>query len=315
MALQMKAARYGAPDVLEPFDVDVPAPGPGEVTIAVSAAGVNPTDWKSIAGDTYGDDDPAALPRPVGYEVAGTITAIGPRTRIASGSGTVGDPVIAYRITGGYSEAVTVAASDVFARPDTLDAPAAANLLLVGTTGAQMLSVTGVRADETILVHGASGAVGVSVLQQAAALGARVIGTASARNGELLRRFGAEPVVYGPGLEQRVRDLAPEGVSAALDCAGTDEAADVSTALVADHRRIVTIVVGSRAARDGLRLIGGRQPESKAFRDGARQRLVDLAAGGQLVVPVARTFPLREAAAALTLLKQGSRGGKLALVP
>ena len=315
MALQMKAARYGGPDVLEPFDVDVPAPGPGEVTIAVSAAGVNPTDWKSIAGDTYGDNDPAALPRPVGYEVAGTITAIGPRTRIASGSGAVGDPVIAYRITGGYSEAVTVPASDVFARPDTLNAPAAANLLLVGTTGAQMLSVTGVHADETILVHGASGAVGVSVLQQAAALGARVIGTASERNGELLRRFGAEPVVYGPGLEQRVRDLAPDGVSAALDCAGTDEAADVSTALVADHRRIVTIVVGSRAARDGLRLIGGRQPESKVFRDGARQRLVDLAAAGQLVVPVARTFPLREAAAALTLLKQGSRGGKLALVP
>ena len=311
----MMAARYGDPDVLEPYEVDVPPPGRGEVTIAVRAAGVNPTDWKGITGGAYAGDDPAALPKPVGYEVAGTITAIGPDTRIASGGGAEGDFVLAYRITGGYAEAVTVSAADVFAVPEGLDAPEAANLLLVGTTAAQMLAVTGVRAGETVLVHGASGATGVSVLQQAAEVGVRVIGTASEHNGDLLRRFGAEPVGYGDGLEQRVRDLAPDGVAAALDCVGTDEAVDVSLALVADRARIVTIAAAPRAERDGFRFIGGTQPASKAFRDGARQRLIDLAARRRLVVPVARTFPLHEAGAALTFLRQAHPGGKLALIP
>lgn len=315
MSLQMKAARYGRPEVLEPFDVEVPQAGPGQVTIEVRAAGVNPTDWKGITGGAYGGGDPEALPKAVGYEVAGVIAAIGADTRIASGGGAEGDAVLAFRIDGGYSERLTVPAGDVFAKPDALGFPEAANLLLVGTTAAQMLAVTRVRAGETILVHGASGATGVSLLQQAALLGVRVIGTAGAHNADLLQRFGADPVAYGEGLEQRVRDLAPEGVAAALDCVGTDEAADVSLALVPDRTRIVTIANPQRATRDGFTWIVGSQPESIAFRHAARQRLVDLAAGGDLVVPMARTFPLRQAAEALAFLKGGHPGGKIALLP
>ena len=120
-----------------------------------------------------------------------------------------------------------------------------------------MLQVTGVGDGDTVLVHGASGAVGVSLLQQAAMRGARVVGTASESSFDVVRRFGGVPVTYGEGLAQRVRDAAPGGVVAALDCVGTDEAVDVSLALVADRGRIVTIA----APRPGR--AGGHPPDRR----------------------------------------------------
>lgn len=305
------ATDLGGPEVLRQVEVDVPAPGSGEVTIEVRAAGMNPADYKGFAPG--GDRD--RLPLPLGYEVAGVVTAVGPDTRIASGPVAVGDEVLAYRVVGGYATAMTVPAGDVFAKPAALDFPAAANLLLAGATAAEMLAVTDVAAGETVLVHGASGAVGVSVLQQAERIGARAIGTASERNFDTVRRFGGIPVAYGDGLAGRVRDAAPEGVAAALDTVGTDEAVEVSLELVADRRRIVTIAAFGRAERDGIRVIGGMMPESAAFRDKARAGLAQLAAEGGLVVPVARTFPFGDAPAALELLSSGHPGGKLALVP
>lgn len=127
--------------------------------------------------------------------------------------------------------------------------------------------------------------------------------------------FGAEPVRYGPGLADRVRVAAPAGVDAALDTVGTDEAVDVSLELVPDRSRIVTIAARARAAAAGFTALGGVSPPSREFRDAVRGRLIDLAGGGQLVVPVARTFPLGQAVDALALLRTGHPGGKLALIP
>jgi NADPH2:quinone reductase len=301
------------PGGLEMFsleDYEVPPPGEGEVTIAVRAAGMNPADYKYA-----GRGNPEDFPVPVGYEVAGVLTAVGPGTEIASGGGAVGDEVLAYRVRGGWATALNVAAADVFAKPPSLGFEQAANLLLAGATAAEMLHVTGCTAGETILVHGASGAVGVSVLQQAALLGVRVLGTASEGRFDEVRRFGGEPVAYGEGLEDRVRRLAPQGVAAALDCVGTDEAVDVSLALVADRDRIVTIAAMARATEDGIVAIGGAKPSSKAFRDDVRARLVRLAGEGHLEVPVARTFPLEQAVEAAELLGSQHPGGKLALIP
>jgi len=305
------ATDFGGLDVFELQHYDVPPPGTGEVTIAVTAAGMNPADAKHVARP----GDRGALPIAIGYEVAGRITAVGPDTEIGSGGGEVGDEVLAFRISGGYATEVTVPASAVFARPAALAPEEAANLLLAGSTAAEMLHVTGVGAGDTVLLHGASGAVGVSVLQQAALLGARVIGTAGERGADVVRRFGGEPVRYGDGLADRVRELAPDGVQAALDAVGTDEAVDVSLELVADRQRIVTIAAMGRAQADGIVLIGGTMPASKAFRDAARARLIGLAAEGRLVVPMARTFPLADARQALELLQSGHPGGKLALIP
>jgi NADPH2:quinone reductase len=304
------APRFGGSEVLEYVDTEVPTPGTGEVTITVRAAGMNPADTKHTR-----QGDPADLPIAVGYEVSGILSAVGPDTEIASGGGAVGDEVLAFRISGGWAESVTVPAADVFAKPASLGFPEAANLLLAGSTAADMLRVTRAEGRDTVLVHGASGAVGVSLLQQLRLLGTRVIGTASKRGADVVRRFGGEWVQYGDGLEARVRDLAPSGIDVALDCVGTDEAVDVSLALVPDRSRIVTIAAQARAASEGIAAVGGAQPASKAFRDSVRQRLIDLAGAGQLEVPVARTFPLSDAKAAAELLESGHPGGKLALLP
>jgi NADPH2:quinone reductase len=312
IARAVVAPTYGGPEVLEVREVEVPAPGAGEVTIEVRAAGLNPVDFKLFSGARGGDPD--ALPLPVGLEAAGVLTAIGPDTEIASGGGEVGDEVLAFRVSGGYSSALTLPAADVFAKPTTLDFPEAANLLLVGGTAADMLRVVPAREGTTVVIHAASGAVGVSLLQQLAPLGVRAIGTASEANSDEVRRFGGEPVTYGDGLEGRLRDLAPEGFDAAYDCVGTDEAVDVSLALV-DRTRLVTIAAAARASKEGFEVVGAARSDSAAFRDSNRAALVDIAARGELVVPVARTFPLDEAAAALTLLAGEHPGGKLALIP
>ncbi len=293
------------------IDDELTPPGPGEVSIRVRAAGVNPADLKHAKRIT----DPSQFPLPIGYEVAGEILELGPDTEIASGDGAIGDGVLAFRVQGGYATAVTVPAGKVFAKPDDLDWPQAANLFLAGSTAADLLRASHAERDETILMHGASGAVGVALMQMARLRGIRVIGTASARNFDRIREFGGLPVEYGPGLVDRVRAAAPDGVDIALDAAGTDEAIDASLALVADRNRIVTVVNPLRAAADGFLALGGAQPESLDFRDAVRSNLVRLASSGDLVVPIARTFPLSEAKAALELVGSGHPGGKVALIP
>jgi NADPH2:quinone reductase len=305
------AHELGGPDTWELVEHVIPAPRSGEVTIEVRAAGMNPADVKHVAAGT----DASRLPVAIGYEVAGVLTAIGPDTEIASGGGSVGDEVLAFRIGGGYSSAVTVRAADVFAKPASLGFPQAANLLLAGTTAADMLRAAHVTAGHTVLLHGASGAVGVSVLQQARLIGARVVGTASPGRFDVVRGFGGDPVAHGAGLEQRVRELAPDGVDVALDAIGTDEAVDVSLAVVPDRSRVVTIAAKARASADGFTSLAGSQPLSARFRDSVRAHVIDLAAWGRLVVPVARTYPLADAREAAAHLMGGHPGGKLALIP
>jgi NADPH:quinone reductase len=311
MAVKWIANDFGGLDVFEEVEADVPAPGPGEVTIQVRAAGMNPADFKHVARGT----DRSRLPVAVGYEVAGVLSAIGPNTEIASGDGAVGEEVLSFRVSGGYATAVTVPAKDVFAKPASLSFPEAANLLLAGTTAAEMLDVVGAASGDTILLHGASGSVGASVLQLARLRGVQVVGTASPARFGVVRQFGGTPVAYGEGLEDRVREAAPAGVVAALDAVGTDEAVDVSLALVADRGRIVSIAAPGRAQAEGCRVIGGGMPASAAFRDRVRAHLIDLAGRGDLVVPVARTFPLSQARDALEILSRQHPGGKFALIP
>jgi len=304
------AVDFGGPEVLRCVDVDVPDPGPGQVTIGVRAVGMNPADAKHIAPG----QDRGLLPLPVGYEVAGSVTALGPGTQLASGGGAIGDEVVASQVSGGYTTAITVASSSVFAKPPALGFPEAANLLLVGTTAADLLHVSGARPGETVLLHGAAGAVGVSALQQARQLGVRVVGTASPANFEFVRRFGGTPVEYGPGLAERVRAAAPEGIAAALDTVGSQEAGDVSLALVKDRSRVVTIAAAPRAKADGYVFVGASNPESGPFRARARSRILELARAGDLVVPMAQTFAFEDAPAAFAMLTSPHPPGKIALV-
>ena len=311
MATKVVATAFGGPDVLSVVEADVPEPGPGEVVVAVKAAGINLFDYKIISGMLGADPD--RLPLPVGLEVAGVVTAVGSDAVGPAGPLAVGDEVVAYPVDGGYAESVLAPANVVVPKPPALDWAVAGSILLVGGTAAHALQVAAAKPGETLLVHGAAGGVGQIAVQLAAQDGVRVIGTARESNHDLLRGYGVIPVTYGPGLADRVRALAPDGVDAAIDTIGTDEAVDTSLELVADHRRIVSIAAFGRADT-GIVLISGDDPETNV-RAEAWRRLLAGAADGSLKIVVARTYPLAEAAEALQFVLDGHAGGKVVLVP
>jgi len=315
MTRAVVATAFGGPEVLAVIETPIRPPGPGEVLISVQAAGTNPIDYKVYSGVM--GQDPARLPMRLGSEAAGVVTEVGGGAEGPGGRVAVGDEVIAYRIAGGYAADVTVPAASVVPKPSTLAFEAASGLMLTGVTATHALAVTRIGAGDTVLIHGASGGVGLMAIQLAADAGARVIGTAGESGRALVREFGAEPVAYGAGLEERVRALAPGGVDAAVDCAGGDEALDTSLALVADRGRIVTIVASRRAFESGIKVIGGAPGADPGteIRTAARLELARLASDGKLRVVVAAAYPLAEAAAAHRTLATGHAHGKIVLVP
>lgn len=315
MTRAVVATAFGGPEVLAVIETPIRPPGPGEVLISVQAAGTNPIDYKVYSGVM--GQDPARLPMRLGSEAAGVVTEVGGGAEGPGGRVAVGDEVIAYRIAGAYAADVTVPAASVVPKPSTLSFEEASGLMLTGVTATHALAVTRIGAGDTVLIHGASGGVGLMAIQLAADAGARVIGTAGESGRALVRDFGAEPVAYGAGLEERVRALAPGGVDAAVDCAGGDEALDTSLALVADHSRIVTIVASRRAFDSGIKVIGGAPGADPGteIRTAARLELARLASDGKLRVVVAAAYPLAEAAAAHRALATGHAHGKIVLVP
>ncbi|MCW2539896.1 MAG: NADP-dependent oxidoreductase [Frankiales bacterium] len=291
------------------------SPGPGQITVAIRAAALNPIDYKLFSG--FMGNDPANLPLPLGSEAAGVVTAVDSEATGPAGPVTVGDEVIISGVSGAYADELTVPAARAIPKPAELDFAQASGLLLTGGTAWHALAVAGVKAGDTLLLHAAGGGVGLMVVQLARARGVRVIGTASAGRHEQLRSLGAEPIEYGPGLTDRVRSLAPDGIDAVIDAVGDDEAVDVSLELVPDRDRIVTLAAFGRAAEAGIKLLGGGPGADPGtdIREASRLELVKLVRAGQLTVTVARTYPLSEAAAALTELSFGHSAGKIALIP
>jgi NADPH:quinone reductase-like Zn-dependent oxidoreductase len=315
MSAVVLATAFGGPDVLAVADVPTPVPGPGEVVLQVRASGVNPVDYKLYSGARGAD--PGQLPMRLGLEVAGVVTAAAPDAAGPAGPVAVGDGVIAYRVSGGYAAELVTSAAALVPKPPELDWPQASGLMLAGATAWHALAATAVGAGDTVRVHGAAGGVGLMVVQLAARLGATVIGTARPDRHELLRGFGVIPVAYGDGLAGRVRAAAPGGVDAALDLAGTDEAADVSLELVADRDRIATIVASPRARSLGIKALGGGPGADPGtdIRNAARLELARLAGEGKLQVVLAQTFPLAQAADAHRVIMAGHTSGKIALLP
>ncbi|WP_369241257.1 zinc-binding alcohol dehydrogenase family protein [Streptomyces sp. R21] len=315
MSKVVVANAYGGPEALAVIDVTVPEPGPGQVRIVVRAAGVNPFDHKMYSG-AFGAD-PSNLPMRLGVEAAGVVTAVGADATGPAGSVEVGDEVIAYRAPGAYAAELVVPASSVVPKPAGLSWEQAGGLMAAGVTAVHVLEAIGLRKDESVLIHGAAGGVGLTAVQLAVARGATVLGTASPAKHDLLRDLGAIPIAYGPGLADRVRAAAPEGVHAAADLVGTDEAVDVSVELVADRSRVATIAGFERGAQAGIKLLGGGPgaDPGTAIRDAARLQLTEAAEAGRLRVLIAASHPLREAAAAHLQIMTGHTTGKIVLVP
>ena len=251
----------------------------------------------------------AKLPMRLGSEGAGVVAEIGPGVDGIA----VGDEVICFPASGTYAGHVVVPAIGLTPKPADLPWEQAAGLMLTGATAVHALTATRVGQGDTVVVHNGAGGVGQIAVQFAVARGATVVATASDAQHDLIRELGGTPVTFGEGLLERVQEAAPDGVSAALDLIGTDEAMDVSLALVADRDRIATIANFDRGPREGVKVLGAGGDPGTDVRNAARAELAALAGSGRLRVRVDRTFPLAEAAQAHRYLKEGRASGKVVL--
>ena len=294
-------SRYGGPDVLDIVEIDPPHPGPGEVRIRVRAAGVNPSDWKRREGRYRAFED-VNFPAGVGVEASGIVDEIGPGVS----STFIGDAVF------GYGEA-TMAEHAVLThwvhKPDDLPFEIAGGLPVISETAWRSLDESGVKSGETLLVSGAAGGIGSAVLQLARVRGITVIGTASLQKHSYIRDLGAIPTTYGPGLADRVRQFAPDGVDAALDVAGSGIIPELIE-MTGDPAHVLSVADFS-AEEYGAKFSRGppKEPE-RVLADVAR-----LYSKGLFRLHIEQSFPLERTAEAQSISAAGRVTGKLIISP
>ncbi|MBW0102740.1 NADP-dependent oxidoreductase [Pseudonocardia sp. KRD291] len=283
---------FGGPEVLELRDVPEPHAGPGEVRVRVAAAGLNPMDWIISSQPQVAAQFGIIVPSGFGSDLAGAVDEVGDGVTGFA----VGDRVYGGALGRAVADLVVLRPSvdSLWHTPEGLDDEVAATLAVAGATASAALAAIGLRSGDTVLVGGAAGGVGVLATQLATLAGATVIGTASEGTFEFLRRLGAEPVAHGPGLADRVRALAPAGVSAATDLFGT-ETAEAALTLGVAPERISTIAAGPNPP-GGVRPTGGSEAAP-----GAVERIADAIVAGRISVPVAGSFPLEQIREAVTL--------------
>jgi NADPH:quinone reductase-like Zn-dependent oxidoreductase len=295
--------QFGGPEVLKLVELPDPEPGPGQIRLAVRAAGINPIDWKVRSGAMGGD-----LPRRTGQEVAGVVDKLGDGVTGVD----VGEAVFGAAAGGGG--AAELALVENYARvPQGLDFAGAAALPVAVETAVRTLDRLGVGAGQTIVINGASGSVGLAAVQCARARGARVIGTASAANQDYVREFGAEPTTYGDGLVERVRALVgahEPTVGLALDASGGG-ALPALVELTGSPDRVLTIADYAGAEETGVAFSGGTGTE-RAWH--ALADVAELIEAGRFRLPVAQTFPLADIAEAHRISESGHPRGKLVLI-
>ncbi|MEU9080607.1 NADP-dependent oxidoreductase [Kitasatospora sp. NPDC048538] len=290
-------AEFGGPDVLRLVDAEEPHPGPGRIRIAVRAAGVNPVDWRIREGQAL-KAHPIALPSGVGLDAAGVVDEVGAGVEGVA----VGDRVFGE----GSSTYAEFAVLSAWARmPDGLGFAEAAGYPSVVETALRVLREVGVRPGQTLLVSGAAGGVGSAVLQIARDRGIAVIGTAGAANQDYLRSLGATATTYGGGWVERVRRLGR--VDAALDLAGSGVIREL-VELTGDPRRVVSIA-DLGAPEHGVRFSGTAGSVPAALAEAVR-----LIARGALHIPVEKSYPLADAAAAHVDSQAGHTRGRRVLI-
>lgn len=314
MARAIVYTEIGSPDVLHLIEVPDPIAAAGEVVVRIEAAGVNPIDAKIRGGKR--PSPPITEPRPVGFDGAGVVEALGEGVQDFA----VGDRVAIRDSPGTYASALAIPTERLALLPDSVTAAEGAGIGIPAGTAYQALRSLGVTAGDVLLVHAGSGAVGQAAIQFAVAWGATVIATASPARHEQLRELGAIPVAYGEGLLERVREASPQGVDVVLDGAGTDEAIEVSLALVDDRNRIATIMRGPDAASFGIRAFSGGSPvpltaQELAWRAEAMPKTIELLASGDFVIELGPELPLAEAARAHELVEAHAASGKIVLIP
>jgi NADPH:quinone reductase-like Zn-dependent oxidoreductase len=293
---------FGGPEVLELREVPEPHAGPDEVRVRVTAAGLNPMDWKLSSSSDVAAMFGLTVPAGFGYDLAGVVDEVGDGVEGFA----VGDRVYGGALSRAVADHAVVRPADgqLLHTPEGISDEVASTLLIAGRTADAALHTIGLRAGDTVLIGGAAGGVGVFAVQLATLAGATVIGTGSAGTFEFLRKLGAEPVAYGDGLADRVRALAPGGVTAATALVDTDTV-EVALALGVAPERISTIAAGPNPP-GGARATGGTEATP-----GALDRITDAILAGRIVVPIAETFPIEQIRDAVTLQSGGHVHGKV----
>ncbi|MGX9882548.1 NADP-dependent oxidoreductase [Streptomyces sp. NPDC002276] len=296
--------RYGGPETEALVEVDRPSPGPGEVLVAVRAAGVNPVDWKLRTGYRRpGETDTRTFPAVFGNEVSGVVEEIG-----ADVDGfAVGDEVFGNTVAGGYAEYALLPATVTAHKPAELSFQDAATLPVAAATAYDGVRQLDLPAGATVLVTGAGGGVGSAAVQIARALGLRAVGVASEGKKDFVESLGAVHVPSGPDLAVRVRAVAPDGVDGVYDLVGGEVLAEAAT-LLADPAKLVT----AGAPAPEVEKLGGARVE-RARTAAVLDEVAQLVVKGQLDPHVTRTFPLDRAGEALRTVEDGHTRGKIVI--
>ncbi|GII57136.1 NADPH:quinone reductase [Planotetraspora thailandica] len=340
LATEVVLAAVGEPETLRLHTRELPDPGPGQALVRVEASGVSFAEQQMRRGKYY---DQPAFPFVPGYDLVGVVEALGGD---AAGSPVqVGRRVAALTKIGGWADRVILDVADLVPVPDGVDAAAAETVVVNGVTAWRMLFRSArVRAGDTIVVLGASGGVGSTLVQLARHAGIRVIGTASPRSHDRIRELGAIPVDYHDDVPARVRELAPDGVAAVFDHVGGPGITD-SWHMLARGGTLVSYGSASTRDRPGngfvtvLKLVArlwiwnllpngrgasffnlwaGRARRLDRYRAELRadlEQVFALLASGDITAQVARTFPLADAAAALRYAEAGGFTGKVIILP
>lgn len=298
---------YGGPDVVTFEDVPVPEPGTGELLVRVQAAGVNPVDWK-VRDGMMKSQGVHHLPLTLGWDFSGTVDGMGPNvTGFRIGDEVFGRPDLSR--DGAYAEFIVVRANEVALKPRTIDHIHAAAVPLCGLTAWQALfDVAKLEHNQTILIHGAAGGVGIYAVQLAKWKGAMVCGTASTRNQDFLSELGVDlPIDYS---KTRFEDVV-RGVDVVLDTIGGDTQ-DRSWQVI--HRGGILISLVARPSEREAEVHGVRhasflvQPNQSWL-----QQIADLIDAGKIKVIVDTVLPLSDVARAHAMSESHHVRGKIVL--
>ncbi|MER5542256.1 NADP-dependent oxidoreductase [Streptomyces sp. NPDC002589] len=295
--------RHGGPETEALIDLDRPSPGPGEILIAVRAAGVNPVDWKLRQGFRRPDEGDQVFPTVFGSEAAGVVAEVG-----AGVSGfAAGDEVFGSTAQGGYAEYALLTADVTAHKPAALSFRDAATLPVAAATAYDGVRQLGLPGGATLLVTGAGGGVGTAVVQIARAFGLRVVGVAGEGKKDFVESLGAVHVSSGPELAERVRAVARDGIDGVYDLVGGPVLTEAAE-LLKDRGKLVT--AGSR--QETVAALGGDRVQ-RARTAAVLQAVADLAVRGALNPHVSRVFALEEAGAALRAVEDGHALGKIVI--
>ncbi|WP_405007319.1 NADP-dependent oxidoreductase [Kitasatospora purpeofusca] len=290
---------YGGPENQEFLDRPVLEPGPGQLAVAVRAAGVNPVDWKVRRG-LLGRE--RQLPFVMGSEASGVVERVGPGVT----GFTPGDEVFGLVAAGAFAEQTLLLAGSSALKPAKVGFDLAATLPVAAATADDAVRDIGVGAGQTLLILGVSGGVGSAAAQIARSRGIRVVGTAGDSNRAYVESLGAVPVRYGEGVADRIRAVAPDGVDGILDLIGGDDLRAAAVTL-ADRSRLVATSDPVTAQELGGRFI------TRSTTPGTLAALAELVAAGELDPNISARYPLAHAAEAMALVESGHARGKLVL--